>query len=67
LVGKLERLLQTIYTYFSISLKRHHIEHDILAKLLETKGLKLFHNLKTVLMLTNGNLPSDGKIIKRYI
>jgi hypothetical protein len=45
LVGKLEGLLQTTYTYFSSSHERH-LEHGTLTKLLETKGLKLFHNVK---------------------
>jgi len=45
LVGKLEGLLQTTYTYFSSSCKRH-LEYGTLAKLLETKGLKLLHNVK---------------------
>ncbi len=45
LIGKLERLLQTMYTYFLSSLKRH-LEHGTLAKLLETKGLQLLHNVK---------------------
>jgi hypothetical protein len=44
LVSKLERLLQTTYMYFSSSSKRH-FGHVILAKLLETKGLKLLHNV----------------------
>jgi hypothetical protein len=46
IVGKLEGLLQTMHTYFSSSHKKH-LEHGILAKLLETKGLKLLHNVKS--------------------
>jgi hypothetical protein len=33
-------------TYFSFSLKRY-LEHGTFVKLLETKGLKLLHNVKT--------------------
>jgi len=44
LVGKFEVLLQTTYTYFSSSHKKH-LEHGTLAKLFETKGLKLLHNV----------------------
>jgi hypothetical protein len=45
LVTKLESLLQTTYTYYYSSPKKH-LEHGSLAKLLETKGLKLLHNVK---------------------
>ncbi len=46
LVSKLEWLLQTMYTYFSFLSKRH-LEHGTCTMLLETKALKLFHNVKT--------------------
>jgi hypothetical protein len=45
LVIKLESLLQTTHTYYYSSPKRH-LEHGNLAMLLETKGLKLLHNVK---------------------
>jgi hypothetical protein len=45
LVIKLESLLQTTHTYYYSSPKRH-LEHGNLAMLLETKVLKLLHNVK---------------------
>jgi len=47
LVTKLKNLLQTTHTYYYSSPKRH-LEHGNLAKLLETKGLKLLHNVKAM-------------------
>jgi hypothetical protein len=45
LVIKLDSLLQTTYTYYYSSPKKH-LEHGSLTKLLETKGLKLLCNVK---------------------
>jgi len=62
LVGKLEGLLQITHTYFSSSLKRH-LEHGILTKLFETKGLKLLCNVKTrwIFMLSHAK-----RVLARY-
>jgi hypothetical protein len=40
MVSKLENLLQALYGYFSTSPK-HHFEFTKLAKIVETKGLKV--------------------------
>ncbi len=42
---KLDGLFQTTFTYYSSSPKMH-LEHGNLAKILETKGLKLLYNAK---------------------
>jgi hypothetical protein len=46
MVSKLEGLFQTLYNYLSKSLKRH-LEITKLIKLMETKGAKIFKNVKT--------------------
>ncbi len=46
LVVKIKTLIQTMYVYFSHYLWRH-MEHGKLAKILERKGLKIVHNVKT--------------------
>jgi hypothetical protein len=40
MVSKLESLFQILYWYFSTS-QRHHLEFTKLAKIVETKGLKV--------------------------
>ncbi len=40
MVSKLESLLQALYMYFSTS-QKHHLEFTKLAKIVETKGLKV--------------------------
>ncbi len=46
MVSKLENLFQSLYGYFSSSLK-HHLEFTKLAKIVEIKGLKVLLNVKT--------------------
>jgi hypothetical protein len=46
MVIRLENLLQTLYAYFSKSLKRH-LEFSKLAEIMETQGNKLLKNVKT--------------------
>jgi hypothetical protein len=46
MVSRLEGFFQTLYNYFSKSLKRH-LEFTKLAKLMETNGAKILKNLKT--------------------
>jgi hypothetical protein len=46
LVAKIEGLLQGMYVYFSHSPKRQ-LERVKLAKVLQTKGLKILCNVKT--------------------
>jgi hypothetical protein len=46
MVSKLENLLQSLYGYFSSSLK-HHLEFTKLTKIVEIKRLKVLLNAKT--------------------
>jgi hypothetical protein len=46
MVNKIERLLQTLYNYFSKSLKRD-LEFTKLVEVMETKGAKILKNVKT--------------------
>jgi len=46
MVSKFEGLFQNLCNYFSKSLKRH-LEFTKLAKLMESKGAKMFKNVKT--------------------
>lgn len=46
MVVKLEELLQSLYSYFSSSLKCH-LEFTKLAEIMETWGLKILQNVKT--------------------
>jgi hypothetical protein len=46
IIAKIKNLLQTLYTYFARSPKRH-MESTKLAAIMETKGLKIIHNIKT--------------------
>jgi hypothetical protein len=52
LVAKFEKLLQSMYVYFFHSPNKH-MEFTKLAEILETKGGKIFHNVRTwwILML----------------
>jgi hypothetical protein len=44
MVSKLEDLFQTLYKYSS---PKHHLEFTKLVEIIETKGLKVFQNMKT--------------------
>jgi hypothetical protein len=46
LVVKIEALFSSIYTYYSLYLKRH-LECTKLAEMIESKGLKFLRNIKT--------------------
>ncbi len=46
LVAKIEVLLQFMYVYFTHSFKKH-MELTKLVEILETKGGKIFYNVKT--------------------
>jgi hypothetical protein len=45
-VSKLETLCQALYTYFSMSAKKH-LEFQRLADIVETEGLRMLRNVKT--------------------
>jgi hypothetical protein len=45
-IAKIENLLQSLYSYFARSPKRH-LEFTKLAAVMETKGLKIIRNIKT--------------------
>jgi hypothetical protein len=45
-IAKIENLLQSLYSYFARSPKRH-LEFTKLAVVMETKGLKIIRNIKT--------------------
>jgi hypothetical protein len=50
LVVCLENMLQTLHSYFAHSPKRH-LEFTKLTKFMQTKGDKIFQNVKTMWML----------------
>jgi hypothetical protein len=45
-IAKIKNLLQSLYSYFACSPKRH-LEFTKLAAVMETKGLKIIRNIKT--------------------
>jgi hypothetical protein len=45
-VSKLESLCQALYTYFTMSSKKH-LEFHSLADIVETEGLRMLKNVKT--------------------
>jgi ubiquinone/menaquinone biosynthesis C-methylase UbiE len=64
-IAKIENLLQSLYSYFARSPKRH-LEFTKLAAVMETKGLKIIRNIKT--RCGNPNLvffPLNPKIVPK--
>jgi hypothetical protein len=47
IMNSIEDLLQTCHSYFAHSPKRH-LEFNKLIEMMETKGLKMFKNVKTL-------------------
>ncbi len=66
MVSKMEDLFQSIYGYF-FSSPKHHLEFTKLVEIVETKGLKVFQNVKTKWINMLAPLKWVGKEFKTLI